>query len=123
MREMVNVPYSIAQLAVQRPGREGRVRRAALVLHDAVADLVHWADPPGGSDAARDVFHAYARNLEHHVGLLEFASRTQDSALAAQSLEAVRQTCNQCHRFFRPANKISADVAIELYPFDQGGMQ
>ncbi|MBX3160474.1 MAG: cytochrome c [Deltaproteobacteria bacterium] len=113
MREMVNVPYSIAQLAVHRPGREARVRRAALVLHHAVGDLLQWADPPGGSAAARDVFLAYAQNLEENVRRLELATRTRDAELVGQSLEGIRRTCNQCHRFFRPANKLSADVAID----------
>jgi hypothetical protein len=121
MREMVNVPYSVALLAHHRPGREARVHRAALVLQDAVEDLAHWDNPPGGSDAARAVFFAYAHNLEHHVVQLQHASRAQDADLAARSLEGIRQTCNQCHRFFRPANKISADVALDLRELDKGG--
>jgi hypothetical protein len=123
MREMVNIPYSIAQLAVHRPGRESRAQRAAVVLQSAVDDLVHWADPPGNSDAARGVFLAYAQNLEHHVVKLELATRMRDSDLAASSLEEIRQTCNQCHRFFRPANRISADVAPDLFVLDQGGLR
>ena len=121
MRETVNIPYAIALLAIQRPGREARVHRAAIVLRDAVQDLVHWTDPPVGSKAARDVFFAYAHNLEHHVGRLELATRMQDAELTAYSLEGIRQTCNQCHRFFRPANKISADVALDRYALDLGG--
>ena len=121
MREMVNIPYSIALLANEKPGREARVNRAAIVLQDAAQDLVHWTDPPVGSTAARDVFYAYAQNLEHHVARLELATRTQDNALAANSLEGSRQTCYQCHRFFRPANKISADVALDRYALDLGG--
>jgi hypothetical protein len=123
MREMLNVPYSIAQLAVHRPGREARVRRAAIVLQNAVEDLVHWADPPGGSDAARAVFVTYAQSLEHHVERLELASRTLDSESTSRSLEGIRQTCNQCHRLFRPANKISADVALDLdlQVYERGG--
>ena len=118
MREMINVPYSIAQLAVHRPGREARISRAATLMQTAVEDLVHWADPPGASDAARSVFVTYAQTLEHHVERLETASRTRDREGTAHSLEAIRQTCNQCHRLFRPASKISADVALDL---DRGG--
>lgn len=118
MREMLNVPYSIAQLAVHRPGREARVRRAATLMQTAVEDLVQWADPPGGSDAARAVFLTYAQTLEHHIERLEAASRARDGEGTAHSLEDIRQTCNQCHRLFRPANRISADVAIDLHEGD-----
>jgi hypothetical protein len=121
MREGVSIPYSIAVLASHRPERRARVHRAALVLQDAVQDLVHWTDPPVRSDAARDVFFAYAHSLERHVTRLEVAARTHDAELAAHSLEAIRDACNHCHRFFRPANKISADVALDLFALELGG--
>jgi len=114
MREMVNTPYAFALLASHHPRRDARVHRAAVVLHDAVQDLVHWQDPPVTTDAGREVFFAYAHNLEYEVDRLEFAARTQDAALAAHSLQGIRQTCNHCHRFFRPANRISADVALVI---------
>jgi cytochrome c556 len=117
MREMINVPYSIAQLSVHQRKHEARVSRAATLMQTAVEDLVHWADPPGASDAARAVFVTYAQMLEHHVERLEVAARARDGEETAHSLEDIRQTCNQCHRLFRPANKISSDVAIDL----QGG--
>jgi hypothetical protein len=120
MREMVNVPYSIVLLANHQPAR---LHRAANVLQDAVEDLAHWEAPPGRTAAANDVFFAYAQSLEHHVGLLQLASRTRDAEMTARSLESIRQTCNQCHRFFRPARKISADVALAQTVSDEGGTQ
>ena len=119
MRETVSVPYSFALIASHQPGRTTRVHRAAIALQDAVADLVHWSNPPVRSESARAVFYAYAENLELHVARLEAAARSEDTALAAHSLENIRQTCNHCHRFFRPASKISADVALDRYAFDR----
>lgn len=112
MREMVGIPYAFAVLASDRPGRESRIRHAAVALHEAVHDLVHWTDPPVESDAARGVFVAYATSLEQQV---EELAATRDTTQAAQSLEGIRRTCNHCHRYFRPASRTSPDVAIDLF--------
>lgn len=125
MRETVNVPYSFALLANYGPPNAApvRIHRAAIALQDAVQDLVHWSNPPVGSEAARAVFYAYAESLEHQVKRLEVAARSQDPELVNHSLEGIRQTCNRCHRYFRPASKISPDVALDVYAFELGGPQ
>jgi len=111
MREMVNVPYSFALI---ENDRSRRVHRAAIVLKEAARDLVHWSDIPLDSASAREVFHAYAQSLEYHVGRLETATRNHDPRQSAESMEDIRQTCNDCHRFFRPASLFSRDVAFDV---------
>lgn len=121
MREEVNVPFSFVMIeaATEHGGR--RVHKAASVLREAARDLVEWTDPPVMSDEGRDVFHAYAQNLELHVARLEDAAeRHEDSA---ESVEQIRQTCNSCHRFFRPASFLSPDVAYDWYALEPGGVQ
>jgi len=120
MREMVNVPFSFAMLEHDGRQRQVRYQRAAIVLRDAVRDLVHWHDPPGASAAASEVFFEYARDLERQVGRFEIAARHHDVAGTAQQLEAIRQTCNSCHRFFRPSSVISADVVYDRFAVDLG---
>lgn len=120
MREQVSVPFSFAMLETAKSPHGHRVYRAATVLHDAAHDLVQWSDPPAASEEGREVFYAYAHNLEHQVGRLEVAAADRDAELAADSLEGIRQTCNSCHHYFRPASRISPDVAYDQYVLDRG---
>jgi len=122
MREEVNIPFSFVMLESATTQRDRRVHRAAMVLREAAQDLMHWSDPPVFSDEGREVFFAYAQNLEHHVTRLEDAAAHSEDQLAADSVEQIRQTCNHCHRFFRPASVISSDVAYDWYAFDLGGL-
>jgi len=117
----VRAPSSFAMLATGTHGR--RVHRAATVLRGAARDLARWSDPPVASEQGRHVFYAYARTLEHHVARLELAAENRELDLAADSLEQIRQTCNSCHHFFRPASRISPDVAYDRYVLDLGGLQ
>ena len=119
MREEVNVPFSFMLIETATEQRVPRVHRAATVLREAAHDLVRWSDPPGASDEARAVFHAYAENLEFHVARLEDESANHEDS--ADSVEQIRQTCNHCHRFFRPANFLSPDVAYDWYALELGG--
>jgi hypothetical protein len=119
MRETVNVPFSFALMEHDQPRR---VHTAAIALQEAAQGLVHWTNPPTGDGVeARDVFYAYARDLEHHVGLLEIAARDRDTEDTTYHLRGIRQTCNSCHKFFRPANAISHDVAFDHVTIDFGG--
>lgn len=110
MRESVNVPFSFAVFEAEQQQRPRRVQHAAVVLQDAVANLVYWPEPPAVSEPARDVFYTYARQLERQVSWLEVAAREHDADQTAARLEDIRQTCNTCHHFFRPASVISKDV-------------
>ncbi len=111
MREEVNVPFAFMML--ETSARRGpRVHKAAVILGEAARDLVHWSDPPVTGEA-REVFYAYAENLEYHVERLE-------QTFTLDTVEQIRQTCNHCHRFFRPASAISQDVAYD--GFDLGGV-
>jgi hypothetical protein len=113
MRETVNVPFSYAMFELEASdGGETspRVHRAALVLAHAATGLRSWKDPPVTSDEGRAVFFEYANNLSKHVASLE-----TDPASASYHLEAIRQTCNGCHHFFRRATPGSSDVG---YDFD-----
>jgi hypothetical protein len=121
MREEVGVPFSFVMLETASTPRERRVHKAAGVLREAATSLVHWTDPPVPGDEARGVFYAYAENLELHAARLEDAAANRELDLAAESVEQIRQTCNQCHRFFRPSSVISPDVAYDWYAFDLGG--
>lgn len=112
MREAVNVPFSFAMLEHDGRRRPIRFQRAALVLQDAAHDLVDWQDPPADG-AARDVFFEYARSLERQVDELEVATRHHDLDRTSDRLEAVRQTCNTCHRFFRPNADTAGDVVYD----------
>ncbi|MEO8700532.1 MAG: hypothetical protein ABI867_10835 [Kofleriaceae bacterium] len=122
MREEVNVPFSFMMHEAAGAQRERRVHRAASVLREAARDLTRWSDPPPVSDEGRLVFFAYAENLEHLVAELEDAAAHHDDEMSADSVERIRQTCNQCHRFFRPASVISPDVAYDGYAVDHGGL-
>lgn len=121
MRELVNVPFSFAMLERDGAQRPLRLRRAALVLQDAVGDLAGWQDPPVASVEGRQVFYAYAESLERQVALLELATRRNDTAETGERLEDIRETCNGCHRFFRPASAISHDVFHDRIVVAQGG--
>jgi cytochrome c556 len=119
MRERVNVPFAFAMMESGNQ-RQHRVRKAASVLKDAVQHLVHWSNPPVVSVQGRDVFVTYAMSLEGHVLELERAAQQRDADGAAHSLEQIRQTCNHCHRFFRPANRLSPDVAYDRLAIELG---
>ncbi len=118
MREEVNVPFAFMMLETASAQRRRRVHKAAVILREAANDLVHWSDPPVVTGEGREVFYAYAENLEHHVARLEVAADHQETVA---TVEQIRQTCNQCHRFFRPASVISQDVAYDWYAPDLGG--
>ena len=113
MRERVNVPFSFALVEHVDGQHPRRVYRAAVVLREAAQSLIHWNDPPVASAEARQVFYAYAQNLEYHVSLLEVAAGEFDAQESSLSLLEIRDTCNSCHRFFRPASLISNDVALD----------
>jgi cytochrome c556 len=121
MREEVSVPFSFAMLATASAHRGRRVHQAASMLREAAHDLVHWSDPPAVSEQGQRVFYAYAENLEYHVSRLEHAAANREPEQAADSLEQIRQTCNSCHHFFRPASRISPDVAYDRFALDLGG--
>ena len=123
MRESVNVPFSFVMIETATARRERRVHRAASMLHDAARDLVDWSDPPVESDEGRAVFYAYAEHLEYNVGRLEHAAARREVELAVESVEDIRQTCNDCHRFFRPASAISPDVAYDWDALELGGFR
>jgi hypothetical protein len=122
MREEVNVPFSFMMLETGTT-RGRRVHKAAIVLREAARDLVQWSDPPVMSDEGREVFYAYAQNLEFHVARLEDAAAHQQEEDSADSVEQIRQTCNHCHRFFRPTSFLSPDVAYDWYAVEPGGFQ
>jgi hypothetical protein len=122
MREAVNVPFSFVMLETGNQ-RGLRVHTAATILREAARDLTQWSDPPVESDEGRQVFYAYAENLEQLVARLEDSAAQHEDATSADSVEQIRQTCNQCHRFFRPASVISPDVAYDGYAIDLGGPQ
>jgi hypothetical protein len=123
MREDLNVPFAFVMLETATAQRDRRVHRAAIALREAAHDLVHWVDPPVMSNEGRDVFVTYAQHLEHHVTRLEDAAVRSDASLAVDTVEQIRQTCNQCHRFFRPTSIISSDVAYDWYSLDFGGIR
>lgn len=121
MREAVNVPFAFVLLETASTPRGPRIHKAASILREAAHDLVHWADPPVMSNEGREVFYAYAENLEYHVTRLEDAAA--HDVLTLDALEQIRQTCNHCHRFFRPASVISPDVAYDWYALEPGGLR
>jgi hypothetical protein len=123
MREEVNVPFSFVMLETTTALSGRRVHKAATVLREAARDLSLWSDPPVASDEGREVFYAYAQNLEYHVERLQDAAEHREPARAADTVEQIRQTCNSCHRFFRPASVISPDVAYDWYALELGGFQ
>lgn len=128
MREEVSVPFSFVMLetaAVQGPAQPSgrRVHKAATVLREAARDLSLWSDPPVDTSEGREVFYAYAQNLEFHVARLEHAAEQREHEVAADTVEQIRQTCNSCHHFFRPASVISPDVAYDWYVLEPGGFR
>jgi len=122
MRESVNVPFAFVMLETANAHHRGkRVHKAATFLHDAARDLVDWAEPPTQTAEAREVFFTYAQHLEYHAARLEDAAAQRETQLADDTLEEIRQTCNGCHHFFRPAAKFSPDVGYDPDAFDLGG--
>jgi hypothetical protein len=120
MREMVSVPYSFAMLETAGKKRPQRMYKAATVLRASAQHLSHWSDPPTVSAQGREVFYAYARNLVHHVGRLEASVQEHDTEVLVDSLEQIRQTCNNCHRYFRPASRLSSDVLFDHFASELG---
>jgi hypothetical protein len=122
MRESMNVPFAFVMLETATAQQRGRrVHKAATFLHDAARDLVEWAQPPTATAEGREVFYTYAQHLEYHAARLEDAAAQRDTHLATDTLEEIRQTCNDCHHFFRPAAKFSPDVAYDGDALDLGG--
>jgi hypothetical protein len=122
MRESVNVPFAFVMLETATAHHRGkRVHKAATFLHDAARDLVDWARPPTQTAEAREVFYTYAQHLEYHAARLEDAAAQRETQLANDTVEEIRQTCNDCHHFFRPAAKFSPDVAYDWDALDLGG--
>lgn len=121
MRESVNVPFAFVLLETATQHRGTRVHKAATFLHDAARDLADWARPPAQTAEAREVFYTYAQHLAYHAARLEDAAAQHETQLAAATVEDIRQTCNDCHHFFRPAAKFSPDVAYDRDAFDLGG--
>lgn len=119
MRERINVPFAFAMMETAS-NRPRRMHKAAGMMRLAAQRLVHW-DPPAASAEGRDVFFAFARSLERHIGRFEAASAAQDTRAIAESLERIRQTCNDCHHFFRPASKTSPDVMFDRIAIELGG--
>jgi Cytochrome C' len=125
MRESVNVPFSFVMLetATATAKRGHRVHKAASILHDAARDLVGWSNPPVVSDQGREVFFTYAQQLEDHAARLEDAAAQHEAQDTVDTVEEIRQTCNGCHHFFRPASKFSPDVSLDWDTLDLGGYQ
>lgn len=120
MREAVNVPFAFVQLETVTAAHRGRrVHKAANMLHAAARDLVDWSSPPVDTAEGREVFVTYAQQLEYYAATLEDGANERD--LAVDTLDDIRQTCNDCHHFFRPAAKISPDVAYDWDVLDLGG--
>ncbi len=122
MRERVNVPFAFAMMESET-NRPLRMRKAAGLMREAARRLVHWSTPPTVSPQGQQVFHAYAQSLERHIGRLELASTTRETGGIANSLERIRQTCNDCHHFFRPASQLSRDVMFDRIAVELGGAQ
>lgn len=113
MRERVNVPFTFAFLEAHNEGRPVRVEKAAVVLEEAARHLVDWQDPPVDSASGREVFFEYARHLEIGAERFVDAVRSHDLDMATSRLDGIRQTCNGCHRFFRPT-ATTDDVGFDL---------
>src|SRR5688572_1511280 len=118
MRESVNVPFSVAVLERHGDRRARWFLGSAWVLRDAARDLAEWPTPPTRSASARAVFYTYAAQLDRQVERFEDAARSGDLAATTRGLLAIRETCNACHKFFRPATAASADVAHDLVGLD-----
>jgi cytochrome c556 len=116
MRETLGMAFSFAQTEHRHTRR---VHSAAIALQDGANGLIHWSDPPVASAEAREVFYAYAGDLMRRVSMLEAATRAYDADDTAYHLRNIRETCNTCHRYFRPAAVISPDVLLS--GLDLGG--
>jgi len=99
------------------------MHKAAGVLRVAARHLMHWSDPPVVSAEGRDVFFAYATDLERRIEVLEHATAVHDPEAITDSLEGIRRTCNGCHHFFRPASGVSRDVLFDRIASELGGAQ
>ena len=97
------------------------LQRFATMLRGSILELRDWKELPTQSREGRDVFFAYAQNLEFHVARLEDAAAHHQEEESADTVEEIRQTCNHCHRFFRPASLISPDVAYDWYALELFG--
>jgi hypothetical protein len=121
MRESVNVPFSFVMLETAAATHGRRVHKGASLLHAAARDLVDWSNPPVVSEQGREVFFTYARQLVDHAARLEDAAAQREAQDTVDTVEEIRQTCNGCHHFFRPASKISPDVSLDWDTLDLGG--
>jgi hypothetical protein len=79
----------------------GELSTAGTNLRAAIGKLREWHDPPTVSDQGRDVFLAYAANIDGMTTRLIESIGRDDRPKALGQLEEIADTCNNCHHFFR----------------------
>jgi len=103
MKKSVNPPFSKLSFLLfhgEESAREELVG-AAGDLAAGAADLHAWAQPPGDSPQARQVFYEYAAAMKLDANQLVEAVRGGSTQAAQQRFEKLREKCDSCHHFFR----------------------
>jgi len=75
--------------------------RSASQLRGSIARLRAWRNVPAQSLEGRDVFFTYAESVDTMTEKLVVALSNGEQGAAETQLEAIADTCNNCHHFFR----------------------
>lgn len=102
MKTNLNPPFS--NLSYQLFQGEDSVASAlapAMELSNMASSLEDWAEPPGDSAQARQVFYEYAATMKVDAVTLVEAVRANRREDAIKSFETLQKKCDSCHHFFR----------------------
>ncbi len=103
MKAHLNPPFSSLSFQLFQGG-DGPLTpalQAATQLVTVATNLEDWAEPPGDSAQARQVFYEYAATMKADAVNLADAVRTERRADAIKSFETLQKKCDSCHHFFR----------------------
>ena len=103
MKKKVNAPFSKLSffLFQTEESDETALKATAGALLAATNELSQWAEPPGDSPQARQVFFEYAAAMKVDASQLVSAVDAGNREDAVRRFEKVREKCDSCHHFFR----------------------
>lgn len=77
------------------------MQRAATTLRGSIGELRDWPELQTQSNEGRDVFNTFAMNVDRQAQKLVDAIASRDADTAANQMQDIADTCNNCHHFFR----------------------
>ncbi len=77
------------------------MQQTVTVLRRAVGELRDWRELQTQSAQGRDVFNAFATNVDRQAQQLFDAIDRRDADGTEKQMQDIADTCNNCHHFFR----------------------